>query len=71
MLPSISRITLDYLSIYFSVCLSIFNNVLDQKIVFNAHFFSTNILYSLQKLHQYNKKSQEHQTKINTAINTN
>ena len=31
-----------------------FNNVLDQKIVFKTHFFSTNISNSLQKLGQYN-----------------
>ena len=40
-------------------------------IVFQTHLFITNIWLSLQKLRQYNKKSEEHQTKINTAINTN
>ena len=45
--------------------------MLDQKIVFKTHLSSTNISLPFQKLRQYNKKSQEHQAKINTAINTN
>ena len=56
------------------VCVSIlipFNNALDQKTVFETHLLHTNISHSLQKLRQYNKKSQQHQTKINTAININ
>ena len=42
-----------------------------QKIVFKTYLFSTNISLSLQKLRQYNKKSQERQTKIKAAITTN
>ena len=47
------------------------NNVLDAKMVLKTHFFIKNISLSLQKLRQYNKNLTKHQTKINTAINTN
>ena len=42
-----------------------------KKIVLKTHLFNENISISLQKLRQDNKKLRKHQTKINTAINTN
>ena len=36
-----------------------------------THIKNKNISLSLQKLRQYNKNLRKHQTKINTAINTN
>ena len=43
---------------------------LDAKMVLKTHLFMKNILLSLQKLCQY-KNLTKHQTKLNTAINTN
>ena len=45
--------------------------MLDKKIVYKTHLLDKNIALSLQKLRQYNKNLGKHQTKINTAINTN
>ena len=48
-----------------------FDNVYHQKIILKTHLFIKNISRSLQKLFQYDKNLFKHQTKINTAINTN
>ena len=48
-----------------------FDNVYHQKIILKTDLFIKKISRSLQKLFQYDKNLLKHQTKINTAINTN
>ena len=60
-----------YIYIYIYINCKTINNLLDAKMVLKTQLFIKNISVFLQKLCQYNKNLTKHQTKINTAINTN
>ena len=63
---------LDYpIHIFDKSSLKSFNNIYQNKIILKTHLFIKNILGSLLKLFQCNKNLSKHQTKVNTAINTN
>ena len=62
---------ISYTYIYIYINCKTINNLLDAKVVLKTQLFIKSISVFLQKLCQYNKNLTKHQTKINTAINTN
>ena len=60
-----------YIHTHIYIAINNINNVLDAKIVLKTLLFIKNILLYLQKLRQYNKNLTKHQTKVNTAVDTN